>query len=210
MISNDTSTYQCEHCKKFFSKYGIKSHIWKVHTSIGKSHAPMKGRKAWNSGKKLPPLSEDTKRKLSISISKLGGRPHSEISKKKISEAMKKAHSENRAYNIGYNKHRYQPSWPEQFFTKAIENEFDDKNYIPEHPAGKYRIDFAWVNKKRAIEIDGSQHERKEHLDRDIQKDMFLRTKGWSILRIKWVDMYHEPQKYISIAKDFINAPVDS
>ena len=36
------------------------------------------------------------------------------------------------------------------------------------------------------------------------RKDEFLAKNGWKVLRIKWVDMFHEPKKYIKIAKDFI------
>ena len=33
---------------------------------------------------------------------------------------MKKAHKEGKAYNIGYNNHIGEPSYPEKFFTKVI------------------------------------------------------------------------------------------
>lgn len=35
-------------------------------------------------------------------------------------------------------------------------------------------------------------------------RELKLAKNGWKVLRIKWVDMFHEPKKYIKIAKDFI------
>lgn len=40
----------CPYCKKEFTKYGIKGHIWRKHTEKGKNHKPFKNKKAWNSG----------------------------------------------------------------------------------------------------------------------------------------------------------------
>ena len=94
--------------------------------------------------------------------------------REKISISMKKAHSEGRAWNIGKSRWNNEPSYPEKFFIQVIENEFDDKHYIREYNVGKYSIDFAWIYKKIAIEIDGDQHYRfKEYKERDIKKDKY-------------------------------------
>ncbi len=121
-----------------------------------------------------------------------------------ISNGMKKAHAEGRAWNIGYNRHISEPSYPEKFFMKVIENEFEDKNYIREYQVGKYSIDFAWIEKMLAIEIDGQQHERPELKLRDERKDQLLESLGWKILRIKWTDMCNNAKFYIQKAKEFI------
>lgn len=126
--------------------------------------------------------------------------------KEKISNSMKKAHVEGRAWNIGKSRWNNEPSYPEKFFIKVINNEFDDKNYIREYNVGKYSIDFAWIHKKIAIEIDGDQHYRfEEYKERDIKKDKHLSNKGWEILRIRWKDFYSNPQYYIKYCNDFIN-----
>lgn len=127
-------------------------------------------------------------------------------SKEKIRESMKKAHIEGRAWNIGRSRWNNRKSYPEEFFTKVIENEFLDKNFHPEYPVGIYSLDFAWVHKKRCIEIDGEQHERYlEYRERDSRKDKYLKDNGWEILRIKWKDMYSETKKWIEIAKKHID-----
>lgn len=88
-----------------------------------------------------------------------------------------------------------------------IENEFDDKNVETEYPIGKYALDFAWVDKKTGIEIDGEQHYRfKEYQERDKKKDELCEELGWKVLRIRWIDMFKNSKKWIQIAKKFIHS----
>ena len=68
---------------------------------------------------------------------------------------MKKAHAEGRAHNIGESRWNNKPSYPEKWFMEVIANEFNDKNYVREHPFHKYSLDFAWLDKKKCIELDG-------------------------------------------------------
>lgn len=109
-------------------------------------------------------------------------------------------------YHGWMNCHSSKMSYPEEFFAKIISNEFDDKNYIYNLLFFQYRLDFAWPNKKRCIEIDGSQHERNAaQKESDIRKDAKLADNGWKVLRIRWIDMYHNPKAYIKQAKHFID-----
>jgi len=134
------------------------------------------------------------------------GRIPSKETKRKVSESMKKAHKEGRAWNIGQSRWNNERSWPEKFFEKVIKNEFKDKNYIPEYPVGIYSLDFAWVEKKKVIEIDGDQHQRfDEYQKRDKRKDKYLIKEGWKILRIPWKSMYNNTKEEIQKCKDFIS-----
>jgi len=126
--------------------------------------------------------------------------------KKQISDSMKIAHKEKRAWNIGRSRWNNKESYPESFFRTVIEKEFFDKEYIQEYAVGIYSIDFAWPNKKLAIEIDGEQHDRfEEYKQRDIRKDQLLKENNWVVLRIKWKDMYNDPKRWIQIAYKFIH-----
>lgn len=125
--------------------------------------------------------------------------------KKKISESMKKAHAEGRAHNIGESRWNNEPSYPEKWFMKVIANEFDDKNYVREYPFHKYSLDFAWLDKKKCIEIDGDQHQRfEEYKERDEKKNELLKNEHWKVLRLIWKDVCAQPKKFIKLAKDFI------
>lgn len=158
--------------------------------------------KAKQLGLPVPKTTEEVKKKIAIAQS---GKKDTDEVKRKKSEGMKKAHKEGRAHNIGKSRWNNDPSYPEKFFMKVIENEFDDKSYIREYSLGIYSLDFAWEHKKKCIEIDGDQHQRfEEYMQRDKRKDLLINGKGWEVLRISWKDLFHEPKKYIAIAKDYI------
>lgn len=140
---------------------------------------------------------------------KYKGHKLSEETKRKISIGMHNAALEGR--NKGWTTTKSGPqhkSYPEVFFTKIIENEFNDKNYEYNLPFYTWKLDFAWVHKKLCIEIDGSQHENEIQANSDLRKDKKLIEEGWKVLRIKWLDIFHNTQDYIKQAKDFIDTGV--
>lgn len=49
--------------------------------------------------------------------------------------------------------------------------------------AGWYLLDFALPDEKIDIEIDGSSH--RSHVARDAERDKFLRSLGWKVIRIR-------------------------
>lgn len=197
------SEYCCKDCGKTFKKFqSYRAH--RSHHSLG-----LKKRKGWGWNKGKTKDTDERIKKLAEKTSKnmtgKPGHPHTIESKLIISKGMKQAHAEGRAWNIGKNRSKNKPSWPEQFFMKVIENEFDDKKYIREHPCTIYSIDFAWPEKKKAIELDGAQHYRfKEYVERDRRKNKVLELNGWILLRIKWDEMFKDTKKWIKIANDFI------
>jgi len=133
------------------------------------------------------------------------GKLHSENTRKNLSEKMKLAHKEGRAWNIGKSRWNNKKSYPEEFFEKCILNEFEDKNYKTEYPLDIYSLDFAWPHKKKAIEIDGEQHIRyKEYQDRDKKKDQKGEELGWCILRIEWKTFYSNTKEVLGLANKFI------
>lgn len=208
----ESGRYRCPHCSKDYSKNGIATHIWRMHDG-GVNHKPTLGKESWNKG-----LTKDVNEKVKQSgetfsnkikngelVHNWVGKKHKEESKKLISQKQIIAHREGRAWNIGMSRWNNEPSYPEKFFMQVIENEFNDKNYVREFPIGRYSIDFAWVEKKLAIEIDGAQHEKETYKERDNRKDIYLNNNGWKVLRIKWINMFHNTKEYIEIAKQFIS-----
>ena len=118
---------------------------------------------------------------------------------------MKIAHKEKRAHNIGSSRWNNEHSWPEQWFIEVLHNELnmvENVDYKTEMPFDKYSLDFAWPEKKLCIEIDGEQHDRfEEYKLRDISKDKLLKENGWKVIRIKWIDCWHNPKQYIEQVK---------
>lgn len=199
--------YKCICGKEFEKKQSYSAHCGHC-SERGKSpHLFNSDGSAWNKG-----LTKDTDIRVmrnSKSVSKsLKGSKRSPLSyshRKSISDSMKKAHAEGRAHNIGMCRWNNEPSYPEKFFSSVIENEFEDKNYVREFPVGKYSIDFAWVDKKLAIEIDGEQHDALEQSIHDKEKDKYLSNNGWKVLRVKWKQMFNNTKIWIQICKDFVD-----
>ena len=82
---------------------------------------------------------------------------------------------------------RNEPSYPEKCFIKFLEeNKYSEKYLIErEYPVFPYYIDFAFIDLKVAVEIDGSQHILDvERIERDKDKDKTLVHNGWKVLRV--------------------------
>lgn len=57
--------------------------------------------------------------------------------------------------------------------------------FMRQHPvASSFVVDFAFVNEKVAIEVDGASHKRKEIRENDKKRDAFFYTNGWVVIRI--------------------------
>lgn len=108
---------------------------------------------------------------------------HTEESKSKLREkrlAFMKAHPEQTAWR------QKNMSYPEEMFLKFLnERGYADKFLIQrEYSIFPYFIDFAFVDLKIAIEIDGSQHLLQERKAKDELKDALLIENGWRVIRI--------------------------
>ncbi len=79
---------------------------------------------------------------------------------------------------------RKQLSYPEKYFKNILD--FNKIKYEIDEPVGGYFIDFALIDYKIALEIDGKQHEWPERKESDLRKDKLLSGNGWEVIRIKW------------------------
>lgn len=77
-------------------------------------------------------------------------------------------------------------SYPEKLFkdyitVKGLDKEYTINRELSVYP---YFIDFAFLNEKVAVEIDGSQHLLPERIESDKRKDELLNKLGWLVIRI--------------------------
>lgn len=135
-------------------------------------------------------------------------RKHTEETKQKISEIRKNylaKHPEKVPYRL--NHHRKGPSYPELYFQKLFEKEQIDLE--PEIPYAIYQLDFANIQKKIDIEIDGDQHYLdKKIIESDKRRNAVLEKDGWLTFRIKWSDYqklaHEEKQKVIEAIRKLL------
>ena len=169
-----------------FCKYCGEEHKFKCHLTLHEKHCKLNPNCVKRQGHKMPDSFRETIRQIALEGYKNG------------------------TWKGWMNCHSSKMSYPEQFFTKVIENEFEDKNYEYNKLFFQYRLDFAWEDKKKCIEIDGSQHETiQAQKESDKRKDIKLQENGWQVLRIKWKDIFNYPKLYIRIAKNFIDLETD-
>jgi very-short-patch-repair endonuclease len=145
------------------------------------------------------------KRSISKSI-KLAHKNHpesfvqTELTKRKRSEAQKnylKKHPELNAW-------RRPESYCEKIFQQLIEKNELAKKYdiVREYSFFPYFIDFAFVNIKLAVEVDGSQHwKEQKYIENDLRKDKLLISKEWKVYRIPSFLIKNEFDK---VEKDFL------
>ena len=79
---------------------------------------------------------------------------------------------------------KFKMSYPEKIAKSILEK--NKIKYEYEYPFHPYFIDFAIIEYKIAIEIDGKQHNLPERVISDSKKDLKLVENGWTVYRIKW------------------------
>jgi very-short-patch-repair endonuclease len=61
------------------------------------------------------------------------------------------------------------------------ERRIDGHRFRRRHPIGRYIADFACLDKKCVIELDGGQHQ--DQVSYDERRPLFLQEQGWQVLR---------------------------
>lgn len=133
---------------------------------------------------KAKELGLNVESKLKGRVSPFKGKHHSDESKKKASETMKRK-IEDGSFIVPYKRnHSSKVSYPEKYFMEVFKGLPVEYNY----QVGLYQLDFAIPEKKLYIEIDGEQH----YVDKKIVEHDKVRTEklselGWTcVKRVRW------------------------
>ena len=111
------------------------------------------------------------------------GKHHSDETKEKLSKAQTE-YLISSGINRWSNAHSSKRSFAENYFYSILNSICEEQYVIAGLP---YRIDFANLKNKIAIEIDGEQHYNLDSLsERDCIRDKRLLDHGWRTIRIRW------------------------
>jgi very-short-patch-repair endonuclease len=77
------------------------------------------------------------------------------------------------------------PSYPERYWKDIFDEAGID--YVEQHQIHTYQLDFALVEEKIDIEIDGDQHYLDQRIvESDKRRNEYLENLGWKIIRVRW------------------------
>lgn len=203
---------KCKFCGKILSKKGASHQLFCKENPYRKDRSgeknPMFGKthqasnhfiKAKESGEKIF-HSLETKEKLRERASK---RRLTEEEKKKISEARKKYLLEN-PDKVPYRlNHSSKESYAELTFRNLLEKN-EISGWTQEYPMSIYQLDFAFVEKKIDVEIDGNTHLAENVKEIDKKRDLYVKDQGWKVLRIKASDLKRDPQKCLESLQNML------
>jgi very-short-patch-repair endonuclease len=94
------------------------------------------------------------------------------------------------------------PSWAESFVISFLQK--NKIRFEREYKINRYFADFAFIDQRVILEIDGKQHlERRE---KDRQKDETLIKNGWNVIRIPWIhrDPIMMNEKLVNFVETYI------
>lgn len=210
--------YECPYCKKLFNNRGINGHVWRLHTEEGSKYKRKyeKGKVAWNKGltketnEALKRKGETLKRniKLGLVIPNQLGKPHTQETKDKVSRSRIKYLQENPEKVPYLLNHSSKESYPEKVFKNAlVENEIEC--WVQEYQNGIYRYDFAFLDLKIDVEIDGSTHLTEKVKKIDERRDNWSKEQGWIVVRFTAKEVKENVTKCINILKEVISKKVN-
>lgn len=180
----------CIECRKEFKLSGINTHYLRTHLKDSRF-----SNSGWKKGDPNHPkqngytknedyeLSDESREKIRLANI---GRKHSEKTKEKISKKRKEFLHKN-PDKVPYLLNHYSrgPSYPETYWKEVLEQNVIV--YEPEYKISSYSLDFAILDKKIDLEIDGEQHYLDERIVKsDKRRNEYLMNNGWQIIRVRW------------------------
>lgn len=95
--------------------------------------------------------------------------------------AFKRAKTERRSNNV-----------PEMLIWRELRKRPGGHKFRRQHPLGNLVLDFACLNRRLAIEIDGFAHDCADRPQRDLRRDAWLCSLGFAVLRIPARDVLRD------------------
>ena len=95
-------------------------------------------------------------------------------------------------------KLRREMSLPEVLVWRELRKRPGGFKFRRQHPAGPYILDFACMQAKLAIEVDGRAHDSLESAARDEARGEWLARQGFRMLRIPATEVLRDPDAVVA------------
>ena len=69
------------------------------------------------------------------------------------------------------------------------ERRMDGVRFRRQHPIGRYIADFVCLEKRLVVEVDGGHHTEDAQAAHDAERDRWLRSEGYRVLRIPTIEV---------------------
>jgi very-short-patch-repair endonuclease len=90
-------------------------------------------------------------------------------------------------------------SLPEVLLWERLRGGKTGAKFRRQHPIGPYVADFYCAAAKLTVEIDGEAHDRGGRIERDRERDAFLKENGYQVLRIAAADVMKAPDAAVAM-----------
>lgn len=78
---------------------------------------------------------------------------------------------------------KYATPWEQKLWYYLRAKRFYELKFKRQVPLGNYVVDFCCQEKKLIVELDGSHHNINENKNADAERQFFLESKGYKVLR---------------------------
>src|ERR1700722_19946449 len=79
----------------------------------------------------------------------------------------------------------------ETLLWSRLRNGIGGMKFRRQHPIGRYIADFACIQARLVVEVDGSTHGSDAEQRHDLRRAAFLRSRSWNIIRVSNDEVYH-------------------
>lgn len=195
--------WRCSQCGSIFeTRRAMETHRKDIHKSIGRSWA--KGLTA-NTDERIKKRTDNFNKNEKLSEHKNKRQTCFFVSKETREKISKKQKENYRGKSRYATAREGRKSYAEQYFDSIFTD--CERNYHVD----RFFLDYAWIEKKVYIEVDGEQHYTEDGLKRDKERTMILENLGWKCLkRIRWSEYqkmnFDERKEFLE--NIFISAPM--
>lgn len=90
---------------------------------------------------------------------------------------------------------RGRPTRAERAFWQHLRrHQFGGFRFRRQQPIGPFIVDFACLERRVLVELDGWPHEHPERRTRDLERDDWLRSQGFAVVRIENGEALSDPE----------------